>query len=39
MMDTKIVLGSFVFQDLEVPETINFGGKQILVKHQLIGGK
>ena len=37
-MDTKIQLGTFVFQDLEIPEKINFGGTQQLVQHDLIGG-
>lgn len=33
-----VKLGTFVFQDLEIPEQINFGGPHIVVKHQLIGG-
>lgn len=37
-MDTQIQLGSFIFQDLEIPEYINFGGTQQLVQHDLIGG-
>lgn len=37
-MDTQIQLGDFVFQDLEIPEKINFGGSQQLVQHNLIGG-
>lgn len=37
-MDTVIQLGDFAFQGLEVPEKINFGGEQLIVKHQLIGG-
>lgn len=37
-MDTTLTLGSFTFQNYEIPEKINFGGDQSLVKHQLIGG-
>jgi hypothetical protein len=42
-MDTLIQLTSangtsFVFQNLEIPEDINFGGEQKLVQHNLIGG-
>lgn len=42
-MDTLIQLTSangtnFVFQNLEIPEDINFGGAQQLVQHNLIGG-
>lgn len=37
-MDTTIQLGSFVFQGLEIPEKINFGGSQQLAQHDLIGG-
>jgi hypothetical protein len=38
MTDTTVQLGTFVFQDMEIPEYINFGGEQQLVQHNLIGG-
>lgn len=38
MVDTVITLGSFTFQDLEVPQSINFGGDQRLVVHEMVGG-
>lgn len=34
----KLVLGSITFQDFEIPERINFGGKQHAAVHKLIGG-
>ncbi|MBM7045448.1 hypothetical protein [Rhizobium lusitanum] len=34
----KLVLGGITFQDFEIPERINFGGKQDVAKHKLIGG-
>lgn len=37
-MDTQIQLGKFIFRNLEIPEFINFGGEQLLVQHDLIGG-
>lgn len=37
-MDTTIKLGNFALADLEIPQHINFGGKQQLAKHMLIGG-
>lgn len=37
-MDTIIQLGDFKFQNLEIPEKINFGGAQQLAQHNLIGG-
>jgi hypothetical protein len=33
-----LILGSIQFRDREVPDTINFGGKQILAIHKNIGG-
>lgn len=38
MADTKLVLGSFVFSAMEIPESILFGGAQRLVTHKLPGG-
>ncbi len=38
MTDTVIRLGNFEFGGLEVPQQINFGGKQQIVQHELIGG-
>lgn len=37
--DTQLVLGEIAFQRFEIPEKINFGGKHILNRHTLIGGK
>lgn len=36
--DFKLVLQDMTFSDMEIPGTINFGGKQILGIHQLPGG-
>lgn len=33
-----LTLGGVVFADFEVPETINFGGEQVLAVHRLPGG-
>jgi hypothetical protein len=33
-----LTLGGVVFQDFEIPESINFGGAQALVVHELPGG-
>lgn len=33
-----VILGAFVFQGLEIPEHIGFGGKQTHVKHENLGG-
>lgn len=34
-----LVLGDFIFQDMEIPEKISgLGGKQAAAKHKLIGG-
>jgi hypothetical protein len=33
-----MVLGDVIFQDMEVPETIKLGGKQVTNKHLLPGG-
>jgi hypothetical protein len=33
-----LVLGDFIFQDMEIPESINFGGAQLLSVKKLIGG-
>ncbi len=37
--DTVVKLGDFAFSRYEIPEKINFGGDQILVVHQLVGGR
>lgn len=37
--DTTLVLGDFTFGSTEVPESIEFGGDQLLASHQLIGGR
>lgn len=34
----SVVLGGIVFQDWEIPESINFGGAQQVSVHKLIGG-
>lgn len=39
MSDTLVILGGVVFQAFEIPEKINFGGKQTLAVHKLIGGQ
>ena len=36
--DATLILGDIVFQHMEVPEFINFGGSQMLSIHQLVGG-
>lgn len=36
--DTTLVLGDFTFAGVEIPEGIEVGGVQQLVKHELIGG-
>jgi len=38
MPDFVLKLGSFQFKDLEVPESIPFGGTQKLAMHDLVGG-
>jgi hypothetical protein len=38
MADTVLILGSFVFDGYEIPESIPFGGAQRLVTHQFPGG-
>lgn len=38
MPDFALKLGSFQFNDLEVPETLSFGGTQKLAMHDLVGG-
>ena len=35
---SSMSLGGVVFQDFEVPETLKFGGKQMLAVHKFIGG-
>jgi hypothetical protein len=35
---TQLVLGDFVFQDMEVPESLPFGGGQMLSVKKLVGG-
>jgi hypothetical protein len=37
--DTLVMLGGIVFERFEIPEKINFGGKQTLAIHKLIGGR
>lgn len=39
MSDITVTLDDFVFQDFEVPDRINFGGRQMLKVHTLLGGK
>ena len=39
MSDTRITLGDFVFENLEIPAFTNFGGEQRLVVHELVGGQ
>lgn len=34
----SLLLGAFLFEDFEIPEKLNFGGKQMLAVHKLIGG-
>ncbi|QEL18712.1 hypothetical protein [Limnoglobus roseus] len=36
---TTLTLGGIVFAGFEIPETINFGGQQMLVTHKQPGGK
>jgi hypothetical protein len=38
MAATTVTLGDFEFADMEVPESIPFGGAQALTVHKLIGG-
>ena len=33
-----LTLGGVVFADFEIPDSINFGGEQVLSVHQLPGG-
>lgn len=37
-MATTLSLGDVLFEDLEIPEHISFGGDQSLVVHKLVGG-
>jgi hypothetical protein len=37
-MAVLLTLGGVVFEDFEVPESINFGGEQMLLVHKLPGG-
>jgi hypothetical protein len=37
-MPVILTLGDVIFEDFEVPERINFGGKQALIVHKLPGG-
>lgn len=39
MVDTVITLGGFEFRNIEIPQSINFGGDQKLSVHELIGGQ
>lgn len=38
MVDTVINLGGFIFENMEIPSEINFGGEQSIKIHDLIGG-
>lgn len=38
MPDTRLILGNISFQEFEIPAKINFGGKQNLAIHKLVGG-
>lgn len=38
MPDTRLILGNVAFQDFEIPSKINFGGKQNIHIHKLVGG-
>lgn len=38
MTSTAVTLGDLTFSSLEVPESIPFGGEQLLTVHQLVGG-
>jgi hypothetical protein len=38
MADTVLLLGPVVFQEFEIPPSINFGGRQRLALHRLPGG-
>ncbi|SDR37691.1 hypothetical protein SAMN05443245_5254 [Paraburkholderia fungorum] len=38
MSDIKLILGDFTFQDMEIPESIGFGGDQRLSIKKLVGG-
>jgi hypothetical protein len=38
-MAVFLKLGTFTFQNFEIPERINFGGMQSLAIHQLVGGQ
>lgn len=33
MSDTQVILGGVVFRDFEIPDKINFGGKQTLAAY------
>lgn len=39
MSDVILTLGGIVFEDLEVPDKIPFGGKQAFKSHKLVGGQ
>lgn len=39
MATTVVTLGDFQFRDMEVPESIPFGGGQALAVHKLVGGQ
>lgn len=38
MADTAVILGGVTFTGFEIPEKINFGGRQQVAVHRLIGG-
>jgi len=39
MADTLVILGGVVFDGFAIPDKINFGGKQAIKIHKLIGGQ
>lgn len=38
MADTKLILGGITFREFEIPDEINYGLKQKLEVHKLVGG-
>jgi len=36
--DAALILGDVIFGHMEVPDSLNFGGSQMLSMHQLVGG-
>lgn len=39
MSDTTLVLGGFVFRDMEIPSELTLGGEQSIKIHKLVGGQ